>query len=156
MSTLPDNPGVFRLLNKSPGLLYGPSLLKNHRPEPLCRFLWLFCHLKCCSVNPKQHKVLFLTTKTGRYYSCRTTCNVTANSMPFICVSDEPFATLFREQEQHRMEMTPGLMQQYCVMSICLISRVISTHLRHLNICSLRNKMEEVRRNAFVDSTYWE
>lgn len=47
-------------------------------------------HIKCGNVSPKQ------------FCSCCTTWNDIVNPLPFVCISDESFASLYREQKQHR------------------------------------------------------
>lgn len=119
----------------------------NHRAV-VCGLCGLKYHIKYGSISLKHYRAL-LSNHQAWYCSC-TMSNGKVNSLLFACVSDELFTLLFREQEQQQEDNgvpIPGILSDSYLQNIALDLDTVPKDLRitHLNICSLRNKIEDLR-----------
>ena len=125
------------------------TIARNHRVV-ICGSCGSKFHIKCGNVTTKQHKALLLIHQHW-FCSCCITWNDKVNPLSFACVLDESFASLFREQEQHRKvnSRAPDVLNlsDNYLLKIASDLDTAPTDLRitHLNTRSLRNKIEEVR-----------
>ena len=108
---------------------------------------------KCGGVIPKQHKTITTSDQTWKCLHCAqltaTLSNDALTELPFSHTTDESFSSLFGGNHQDLIgNLTPDLATNaddfYNVANELNVAPK-DTRVGHLNICSLRNKIDELR-----------
>lgn len=109
------------------------TIARNHRAT-VCSSCGSKYHIKCGGVTPKQHKTIL------------TTFDIT---FPFASLSNESFLALVEDKEQDisisSLNDAETATPHIANLAASLDYSPKSLRIAHLNICSLRNKLDELR-----------
>lgn len=129
------------------------TIARNHRAT-VCSSCGSKYHIKCGGVTPKQHKTILTTSdQSWRCPRCvlitATTWSESQSTFPFASLSDESFLALVEDKEQDisisSLDDTETSIPLIANLAASLDYSPKSLRIAHLNICSLRNKLDELR-----------
>ena len=145
-----ENPGP--TVNKPKYQQCFRTIARNHRII-ICSSCDSTYHIKCGGVTPKQHKTITTSDQTWNCLHCAqltaTLSNDALTELPFSHTTDESFSSLFGGNHEDSIgNLTADLAtnaDDLYNMANELNAAPKDIRVGHLNICSLRNKIDELR-----------
>ena len=128
------------------------TIARDHR-NVICSLCDSTYHIKCGGVTPKQHKTITINDQTWnclhRAQLTATLRNDVSTELPFSHTTDESFSLLFGGNHEESIgNLTADLAtnaDDLYNMANVLNAAPKDIRVGHLNICSLRNKIDELR-----------
>ena len=145
-----ENPGP--TVNKPKCQQCFRTIARNHRII-ICSSCDSTYHIKCGGVTPKQHNTITTSDQTWNCLHCAqltaTLSNDALTELPFSHTTDESFSSLFGGNHEDSIgNLTADLAtnaDDLYNMANELNAAPKDSRVGHLNICSLRNKIDELR-----------